>query len=142
MQALIVHDDPAASDRLARALSQRGFMVTQHSDQDQAIDFVRNSVTDLVVLKQVIAGRHTTSVALAAEYHHPSAVTLLLSTRSRAGSVDLFEQIPSLHAILSVHPDPQLVSALGVHAVQNPNAATLVLSPGQRVVRAKPLQAA
>ena len=127
MQALIVHDDPSEIDRLRKVLSRRGFMVSYCTNQREAAQFVRHSVTDLLILKQVIDGRHTTSVALAAEYYHPRAATILLSERQRADAVELFELIPSLHAFLGPRPEAQTVGALAVSAVQSASQPVMVM---------------
>ena len=129
MQALIVHDELGELDRIGRALSRRGFMVITCTNQDEAVSLVRRSVTDLVILKDKIETRYTSAVALAAEYNNPQAVTFLLTERSRVQSFELFELVPSLHAVLSARPDAQLVAALGLQAVENPTKSTLVLSP-------------
>ena len=129
MQALIVHDNPAEIDRLRSVLARRGFMVSFCTDQEAAVKFVRRSVTDLVVLKQVIDGRHTTSVALAAEHFHSRAATILLSDRKRRDAVELFELIPSLHAVLGLRPESQMLGTLAISAVQ---------SAGQRSIRCLP----
>ncbi len=133
MQALIVHDHPAEIDRLRAVLARRGFMVSFCTDQEAAIKFVRRSVTDLLVLKQVIDGRHTTSVALAAEHFHARAATILLSHRQRRDAVELFELIPSLHAVLGLRPESQMLGTLAISAVQSAGQPVLVLGPGTRV---------
>ncbi len=142
MQALIVHDDFSEVERLGRALSRRGFMVTSSSDQRQAQSYVRRTVTDLLVLKQQIGNRHTTSVALAAEHHNPRTATILMSERPRADAVELFELIPSLQAVLGMEPEAQLLASLGLQAVQNPGETMLVLSPHARLPRDAPRQVA
>lgn len=138
MQARIVHDDAAEVRRVGDALARRGFTVATCACQDSAIAFVRGSIVDIVVLKQVIDGRHTTSVALAAEYHSPRVATILLSTRRRAEAVELFELIPSLNAILGPCPDAHVLAALAVQAVRNPSSNLLILSPEERIARPRP----
>ena len=133
MQALIVHDDPAEIDRLRTALSRRGFMVSHCQNQSEGLQFVRSAVTDLLVLKQVIDGKHTTSVSLAAEHFHPRAATILLSERQRADAVELFELIPSLHAVLGPRPDDQTIGTLALSAVQNTSQPVLVLTARDKV---------
>jgi len=133
MQALIVHDDLTESERLRVALSRRGFMVSICTDQETALDFVRRNVTDLLVLKQVIAERHTTSLALAAERHHPRVSTVLLSKRRRADALELFELVPSLCAILGANPESNVLSTIAISAVQSTSQPTLVLAPYDRL---------
>lgn len=142
MQALILTDETAESDRLGRALARRGFMVAAFAEPEPALDFVRTSVTDLVILKQVIGGSHTTSVALAAEYYHPRCASLLLCRRNRVQASELFDHVPSLQAVLGERPDAALLTTLALHAVQNPAETLLVLSPLDRVHRSTPLRAA
>jgi CheY-like chemotaxis protein len=133
MQALIVHDDPAEIDRLRTGLSRRGFMVSHCQNQSEGLQFVRSAVTDLLVLKQVIDSKHTTSVALAAEHHHPRAATILLSDRQRADAVELFELIPSLQAVLGPRPDDQTIGSLALSAVQDASQPVLVLTAKDKV---------
>ena len=80
-------------------------MVITCTNQDEAVSLVRRSVTDLVILKDKIETRYTSAVALAAEYNNPQAVTFLLTERSRVQSFELFELVPSLHAVLSARPN-------------------------------------
>lgn len=46
---LIVEDQGALSDALARRFSRRGFKVTECSDPDTALDSLRNVAVDLVI---------------------------------------------------------------------------------------------
>ena len=142
MQALIVHDEMAETQRIGRVLARRGFMVAACSDQTRATRFVRHTTTDLLILKEVIGGRHTTSVALAAEWRNPHAATLLLSERGRADAAELFEMIPTLRAILGRGADVQTLAALAMEAVRNPSQVLLVLDPRSRVSSADVLEVA
>lgn len=137
MQALIVHDDPTEVQRLRMALARRGFMVAFCNSQEEALGFVRKCVTDLLILKQVIEGRHTTAVALAAERHHPRVSTILLSKRAREDALELFELIPSVTAILSSRPESNVLATLAISAVQNINQPMLVLAPHDRMPRVR-----
>lgn len=133
MQALIVHDDPSEVERIRAILARRGFMAACCTGQDDAIAHIRRQPADLLVLKQVIGGRHTTSVALAGEYRNPGLASILLTERNRADAVELFELVPSLFAILGPRPDSPLLASLALQAVEAAIAPVLVLSPASRV---------
>lgn len=133
MQALILHDDIGEANRLGRILARRGFMVSACADQERATRFVRRTPTDLLILKEVIDGRHTTSVSLAAEYNNPHTATLLLSNRSRSQLVEQFDLLPSLRGILSGQPGAAFLTSLALQAVQSPSQNMLVLVPNSPV---------
>ncbi len=135
MQAVIVHDDFSEVNRFGRALSRRGFMVTSCSDQQTASQYVRRRVADLLILKHRMEDRYTTSVAPPGEFTNPRIATIVLSDWTRQRALDLFELVPSLHAVLQPAPDADVLAALGVQAVQNPLASLLVLSPQNRIAR-------
>jgi len=133
MQALIVHDDPAEVARIRAVLERRGFLTATCPDQDEAVARIRRLPVDLIVLKQVIGTRHTTAVALAGELRNPGLATILLSARSREDTLELFELVPSLFAILGPRPDGALLSSLALQAVEASLAPVLVLSPEARI---------
>ena len=135
MQALILHDDFSEVDRIGRALTRRGFMVSSCDNTQDATKFVKTKPTDIVVLKESIDGVFTTGTALAAEWRNPSAVAILISGRSRDRTKELFELVPSLQSILPHGSDPQVIATLALQAVQYPNNSMFVLSPNVRIDR-------
>jgi len=138
MQALIVHDDHSEVQRLRGLLGRHGFQTAACTDQAGGLDQMRRMPVDLLVLKQVIGGRHTTSVALAGELRNPALATVLLTERSRQDAVELFELVPSLFAILGPRPEETLLSTLAVQAVEAKVPPVLVLTPSVRVAAEPP----
>lgn len=132
MEALIVHDDKRETLAIGKEIQKQGFRVRFCLDQGRAITHVRKIKTDLLVLKQVIGGRHTTGVALAAELNNPSVSTVLLTSRSREDSIEQFELVPSIRAILDADLDPKFLGSLAKQIKQKHNTRTLILSPLDR----------
>ena len=132
MEAFIVHDETREIIRIGKELQKSGFVVKSCKDQDRAARHVRENQIDLLVLKQEIRGRHTTGVALAAEFHNPSVSTILLSVRSRADVVEQFDLVPSIGAILPAKPDATFLGRIAQQVKQDQAHETLVLSPLNR----------
>ena len=133
MQALIVHDDISEIQRIRLLLARRGYDVLETSDQAAGVLLARRKTVDLLILKLRIGDKHTSSVALAAEYNNPDVATVLLADGERADLLELFELIPSVKAILPEAPDRILLAALMTTVVDPDATSVLLLTPDHAV---------
>ncbi|MEM8630580.1 MAG: hypothetical protein AAGF74_05040 [Pseudomonadota bacterium] len=112
MQALVVHDDLIRGKALKAELQRSGFQTSLQASPDAADTWLKSHHVDLLLLRQVIVDRHTTGIALAAEYHWPDVATVLLSPYGRERLADLFEGLPSLAAALEEDADVYTLGAV------------------------------
>ncbi|MEO0991499.1 MAG: hypothetical protein AAFX00_11170, partial [Pseudomonadota bacterium] len=112
MHVLIVHDSLPTAEKIALRMQQAGLEVRYTDSVHGATAELRAGETRVLVLKQIMFQRHTTGIALAAEYRNPNVATVLLSDRPRAETTELFEGIPSLVGVLPDLPNLDLLAAL------------------------------
>ncbi|MEM9127522.1 MAG: hypothetical protein AAGB28_17155 [Pseudomonadota bacterium] len=134
MHALILHDCPKATTTLCAELSYLGFTVTCVDSVREAMATLRPGRTDFLVLKEVIGNRHTTGVALAAEYRNPDVTAVLISQRPRYEAIELLEGVPAITAIFgpAVADDPSPLCAVA-RAVRGGVEPPLILPPRQNM---------
>ncbi|MEM6635335.1 MAG: hypothetical protein AAF667_05525 [Pseudomonadota bacterium] len=136
MRALILHDCPEATKTLYTELSQLGFGVACVDSVREAMATLRPGRTDFLVLKEVIGHRHTTGVALAAEYRNPDVTAVLISQRPRYEAIELLEGVPAITAIFGpgVVDDPSPLCAVA-RAVSGGAEPPIILPPRQSAGR-------
>ncbi len=76
---LLVDDDDALRERLARALRERGFEVSTASDYDQAVDLAREDSPEMAVIDLRMPGRSGLEVVRALQEIDPQTRTVVLT---------------------------------------------------------------
>ncbi|MBQ2260280.1 MAG: imidazoleglycerol-phosphate dehydratase [Loktanella sp.] len=130
MKAVILRNDAGLAAQLAGFLTARGVSVLCAASRDRAQAMIRAQVIDLIVMDERIAGRLTHGLALSAERRNPCVNAILLTDRPAAQTDDLFDLIPSLHALLGTDiagdlPGRIALCALFSHDVAATRAAFL-----------------
>lgn len=119
MQVLIVDEFPVFQSTLGVLLRNEGLQVTQAHSAQEALAHLRCRQTQLLVLREKLAGQSALSVALAAEFHRPDVATVLLSDRSGEDGDELFELVPSLACVMGEECRPTLVQRFALSALES-----------------------
>ncbi|WP_052700870.1 hypothetical protein [Loktanella sp. S4079] len=123
MKALIMRNDPFAAAATARVFVEKGFQILCVDRHDVAAALVRMDVVDLLVMDEAFDGRLTHALALSAERANPYVSTILVTERIGARADELYDLIPSLHALVGASADAGLLGRLGVASVTNRDVA-------------------
>ena len=108
MKALILRHDADAAIATARVLVDCGYQISCCESHKIADAVVQLDTFDLLVMDEMIDGQLTHTLALSAERQNPDVTTFLMTDRGGAQTDDLFDLIPSLHALLG-HAMPATV---------------------------------
>lgn len=116
MQAMIVEGDATLRSAIASALARAGFDVTCMADVEEARAHLRSAGVDVLVTAEVVGERLAHDVALLAEWRNPLVASLLLTDREGAELDELFDLLPSLHAIVGRGTPPKTLARLALEA--------------------------
>lgn len=115
MRYLVVAEGARGAE-LAGILAQGGD-VTVALSAARGREAARDAV-DVLVLGEALGGRLTHDVALLAECRNPAVATILLSDRPADEAEELWELLPSLHAILGGATPARLVAEVARNAAR------------------------
>lgn len=85
MEILIVEDEPAIADFLARGLTSEGFAVQAVADGAEGERLALNHAFDLIVLDRMLPGRDGLEVLAAIRRSKPALPVIMLTARTEVG---------------------------------------------------------
>lgn len=112
MHVLIVEEFVPRLEALSIALIKTGFMVSSAMSPKMARSYIQQGAVDVLVLPEMLYGRRVHSLALLAEHQNPRVATILMTNRSDPDTDELFDLLPSVHAMVARRSTPQLVAQL------------------------------
>jgi hypothetical protein len=141
MKALILRSDADAAVATARVLIEKGFQVLCVESHKVAYALVRLDTIDLLVMDETINGHLTHSLALSGERRNPYLSAILLTDRIGPQTDDLYELIPSLHALVGTRTPAALLGRLAETSVSNTDAiaARVAINEMQDAAEAAPV---
>lgn len=117
MQVLILNQDRAAQAEQSAALGVKGFSVICADTVAAALSEIRKGGIDVLVAAERVQGRLSHSVALSGECRNPWMATILLTDRTDPDVDELFDLLPSVHAILGHGVEATAIARLAFTSV-------------------------
>ncbi|KMW58087.1 hypothetical protein AIOL_003057 [Candidatus Rhodobacter oscarellae] len=113
MQVLLVTDDLPQQEAIMIPFIKAGVLVTATSSLKVAEAFISTNVVDLLVASERVRGRLSHSTILMAEHQHAHLSTILLTDRTDRDAEEVFELIPSVHALIGTGVPGEVVLQFG-----------------------------
>lgn len=115
LRVLIVESRPELARLWARHLTRQGVEVTVALSEAEAIDWLRCSPVDVLVVDLVLEDGSAFAVADFASYSHPNARVVFVTNTSFFSDGSIFRHIPNACAFLPSATSPEDLAAVVDH---------------------------
>lgn len=115
MKILVIESDTALGEIWCRHLQRQGNKVTLASDEKQAIDLLRFSPFDVLVLDISTQNASVLGISDYATYRNPDVAIIVVTANSFFSDGSIFELIPNARGYLHTPVQPDDLAALVEH---------------------------
>lgn len=109
---LIVAENPGLAEVWARHIERQMQDVVVTSSEAEAIDYLRESAVDVIVLDLMLSNGNAFSVADYASYRRPGTKIVFVTKTSFFSDGSLFRHVPNTAAILQEDAPPSDLAAI------------------------------
>ncbi len=115
MRVLIAHNNTSLGELWAAFLNREGVTVTLVDSQSEALNKIRTSDFDALVLEMVLPDGGAIAIADFAAYRLPDVPVITVNSTSFFSDGSIFRLLPNVHSVLQAPLEAQDLAALVSH---------------------------